>query len=600
MAFNDNIQFIQNTELVNAEVANRAVRALADNQQYLKNLIDNITSRSAIVLEDQPVDSTVQVGHPVYFNTDTETYKLALSTQETNSQGLLITAQSAYVSGVVYEKTGATTASILVYGTMTIDMTNSIGASPSLGLYYLSASTAGALTKTISPARVPVANVTELVSGATVKVQVISQFRDFLSDHQHGSYSLISVPSGDYAAGGTTITNADTAVEGWLPADDASFSGNAPTGAYFGYNIDASGLADDWPPVLNGNMQVYMQQDNILDGSRIIGGPVASELVVLDDFGIWWMSNDPDQLPWNSLWDFTAGVKDDDVSVSVSAGEIEVETDLTLWYTRTAFNTTANQVLSLAAAVGSGISIVDAVSGNPATAGNLVLDLNLGLSVTSTNDTSYFALKGVSGQAFSSGPMVSSLKVDSASLAITGGEVTNEDGSRSGNIILTSSDGVSAAELPVETVQLNGVQEVLISGIIGLQYIAGRSSSMSMRILVPKRAAALWPGSVSMKVRLLVSGSLSGDLPADVFSGTYRRIPFPSALNDPNTLPTSDTALTFTTETTGLAINDYVLIESDTFTVDNGDTVMITISRASSDSYSGDLTLIRKSGVLVI
>jgi hypothetical protein len=102
------------------------------------------------------------------------------------------------------------------------------------------------------------------------QIMVNPQMRDFLEDHIHYSVDLVALPAGDHTSPGPdglhVITNADSTLEGWLPADDPVFDGKAPTGAKFGYNLSAQTELDQlWPPIPSDAALLEMQHKSVFD-----------------------------------------------------------------------------------------------------------------------------------------------------------------------------------------------------------------------------------------------------------------------------------------------------------------------------------------------
>lgn len=104
-----------------------------------------------------------------------------------------------------------------------------------------------------------------------------------------------------------------------------------------------------------------------------------------------------------------------------------------------------------------------------------------------------------------------------------------------------------------------------------------------------------------MKVRVQLFGRTTAVLPTMTMS--YRRIPRSSqtiaTVNAGLALPDTDTAIAFTVPGVALDIDKAIEIESAAFSVQEGDTVLVTLSRAgSTDSYNAEVGLLRMTGVL--
>jgi hypothetical protein len=243
------------------------------------------------------------------------------------------------------------------------------------GTYYLSAVTPGGLVQQKPPISVAVLRAT----GAG-EVFVMPQFIDFLDRHSHYAIQLHCQPAGTVTppAFGErhAIAEADASLPGWLPASDPSFNGKAPPDAVFGYNIAKQpGLVDLWPPLPVVNSR--LEWDKGLDDNVGATG-VAATLCVLNNDGIWWMSDCYGDAPWPI--DYMTGVSDS-LSISLEACPRPLSMAMTLYFTKLDFNTDATAVLSLQS-MDPRINVFCVSTPTiPATAGNLGISLNLNLGI---------------------------------------------------------------------------------------------------------------------------------------------------------------------------------------------------------------------------
>ncbi len=608
MGYDPNIRFVADGEEVKAGVANRAAIALAQNVEWLRAALEIALRSDTVIAMDKTLNSEVKVGQPVYFDTDTQQYEQAIANTSVDPlTGGLVTAMSSQVWGIVLEKTNATKGNILLHGVAEVDMTQAIVGTPELGkLYFLSGMQAGKLTSSRPPVGIPVLIVAnEGVTTGEYSVYVNSQFTDFLSAHTHTKYDLVAEPSGDHATPGAgnphTISNADSTKEGWLPADDAIFSGNAPSGAKFGYNISASALADVWPPVpvLQSSVEIYRESVGDTLPTLPTYGRVPQQVCVVDSNGIWWMTDCYDSVPWPTNLDTS-----DPVSVSSVPGSCPVldaidDVLLTLWYTNINFLTSAAAVLSLVGRDGSGLTFYCRNTNDEASVGHLEADLDLNLLVESTTEPGYIAFKTYDSETrkFRRGPVVESVRSLSPELVVTG-DVVGNDGKVYGNLLIQADLDLAGANYAVETVRLDGVEEEYYQDVIGLGFPTGRASEFRGRILIPTRLTL--PSGTKMKLRFAVLGRSAGVTDADTFTLTYRRLSRPSAVQTALVaLPTADSALTMACAITFANADEYAELESGEFEVATGDTVLFSISRAASDGYADRLILLRKEGILV-
>lgn len=610
--FQELIDFIANGELVQANVANRAPRALDGNIRYLRDVLAASIKGDAVIAFAQTINSNVLEGQAVYFDSTSLQYEQGIAQTEVDVlTGSLVTSQSAQIWGVVMRKVNATKADILIGGVGEIDLTNAVIGDVELGkLYFLSGTVAGKMTSSRPPVGVPVMTVGQQgVDPDKYLVYVNPQFTDFLRDHTHVKFDLQAVPAGTHEppveGAAHVITDADSSVEGWLPADDEVFAGNAPTGAKFGYNIAASSLANVWPPVPARSASLEIHRQSVYDAAPNpkfpAYGRVPDSVVVINEDGIWWMTDCYDAVPWPTNYDNT-----NPISVSASVGDCPVDDAvedvlLTLWYTNIRFFTSNSAVLSIKGRTGSGISVYCRNTDVLKQTGHLEIDLDLAVLVNGGDQAGHLVFKEYDSETrqFKRGPVAESIRSASPEVVITSDvETVGENGERYGNILITANLDLDGSNLPVETVRLDGVEEEFYEDVLGLGFPVGRASEFRGRIKIPTRITL--PSGTQMKLRFWVMGRIAGTLGAALLPLTYRRVLRPGAvLTTPVALPTTDTALAMNTAATFTAADQYVEMESAAFDVTTGDEILFTIGRAASDGYGDKLILLRQEGVLV-
>ena len=224
-------------------------------------------------------------------------------------------------------------------------------------------------------------------------VFVNPQWED-LTGHTHFKFELQCIPAGDHVSpsgGRHVITNADTEIEGWLPADHAIFEGNAPAGAVFGYNLSANGsLNNVWPPIPVNNADVQWDKGLDVDqGYHSI--PLGEQgLVVLNRDGIWWMSDCYGDVPWPK--DLNTSFSDS-LSDSLNECPRDLSMRMLLWFVRSNFMTDGTVVTSLATN-DERISITcQSDPTKAADAGALLIALNLSLTAEGDTTEGYLAFK---------------------------------------------------------------------------------------------------------------------------------------------------------------------------------------------------------------
>jgi hypothetical protein len=603
VGFQEIIKLIQNGENVEAATPNASLRQLDGNIRYLRDLLAAVNYGQAIFIRDATVKSTTLVGQPVYFNSTNAQFEPAVGSVESDATtGFLKTGITAHVVGVIHTKSNSTKADILVHGFSELNLNNAVDGSVAAGVYYLSNADPGKLTATLPPSAVPVLQTLQETATAGVwEVVVNTKIHDFLSDHRHFTYELVAEPAGETAppAEGEkhTISSPNTGLEGWLPADNAIFDGLAPANAEFGYNISASSLAAIWPPVPVSAAGIYARKDNVYDNEAeptIHGAELlTNDHVVIDENGIWWMTDCYNEVPWSTT--LNTGTETS-VSVSVGPNDCPASKDdrLFLQWTQSGFVNKDTAVLSLSPRAGSGLAIYCPNTDTEKTTGHLEIDFSLGNLLDSTDQAGHIVFKEFTDGLFQRGPVVESIKSDSASIAVASNVAQDENGRSYGQITLTGNLDLIGSELPVDTVRLDGVEEEFYLGTLGLGFSRLRSSALRGRIIVPGQVDL--PVGTELKIQLTILARAAGTVPSGAFTLAYRRITKPSSLLTPQALPTSDTALTLDAGAT-VAEDEYYTAESDGFTIAAGDEIFFTLTRPAPDSFAGDLHVLKIRGI---
>jgi hypothetical protein len=292
-------------EPVDAGTTGRPLRQIEQNVLALRNQLELALLGQVLIARDIDIDPSVQPGQPVYWNAENARAEAALASLEfdTTLQTLVGTAKSQ-VLGLLMQKTGSTSGDIVLFGWLSLDITNALDSQPlQTGRYYLSAQNPGILLSSRASLSVPV-----LYADGTGNVLVFPQWREWAEDHEHFRISLNCIPAGDHLPPDVgqrhTITNPDTALAGWLPASHAIFGGHAPPGAAFGYNINAHpALKRLFPPLPPSACTLIW--DKGIDATG--GTEVPITLAVVDRYGIWWLSNCYGDVPWPADFTFTDG-----------------------------------------------------------------------------------------------------------------------------------------------------------------------------------------------------------------------------------------------------------------------------------------------------
>ena len=595
------VKFIKEGEPVSPGTPNRPLQQLDQNINYLWELIQAAEIGSTVYARSQTVASDLKVGQPVYLNTANAQFEPAYAAPQTDSAtGYLVVPDQAQVWGIVAEKHNATLADILLFGYATIDISEAIGQLPGsdvpAGTWYLSGSGAGQLTRQQPPVTIPVCK-TDLSGG----VYVNPSFVDFLENHRHYVFNLEMLPAGSVTpppVGGThVITAADSSQVGWLPADDAIFSGKAPAGAKFGYNLSQNtDLNSVYPPVPVQSAVIQMQRPSVWDTAlerKWYGEQLMEDLVVIDRNGIWWMSDCYDEVPWPTDLDT-------DSSVSESYGDCDPHNkdySLKLYYTRVGF-ATDNTVVSGLRSLDSRLVITCSGKTDAATTGDLDIDLDLSFMVGDTTVSGYTVLKGFDTETgiFTSGPVTESVYATSSNVLLTSPKVTNVD-------------GVNYYQGPVGIGVLNQATQELSSQLVRLDGVTeesypvlylGMPDDVSTSYVVKFEVPTDSPVGSTFAFRPRIIGRAVGTLPQ--LTATYYKSSRPTAgLTTPIAVTQSYTALTMDTVATLTSANQAVEAVSDSISVDPGDLIYIKLERTPedvSDSYVGELGIMQQVGVL--
>lgn len=593
------IELLRNGELVRAGTANRAPSQIDQNVRYLRDLFEAAALGETVYARARTVEVDAQVGQPVFYNGQTLRYERALSQINIDeATGTFTHAPSAQVWGVIVTKHNSTKADILLNGVADIDLSQSVVGTPATGLYYLSSSVAGRLVQQRPPAGVTVLQVAGAAEGGKYTCYVNTKFHDILESHRHFKFTLACVPAGDYTdslSGSQEIDSPNDAIEGWLPADHASFGGKAPAGAVYGYNIKESKLASVWPPQPVEGCYLEWNRGEAFDRMGM-GVPLGEDqLCVIDRNGIWWMSDCYDDAPWPNDYVSVSPVEDD----SIAECPRTLSSVMTLWFTKPVFSNTGTWVSSLRAADGSGLTITCVDNGEAETVGHLLIDFDLALVVASDTTTGHLAIKEINNEGkLLRGPIVESLSVTGSGVEVSS-NVTPIDGKNYGNISLNIELDLVSRDLPVESIRLLGAEEEHFEDTFGIGFPAGRDAAI--RGLIRVAAGAALPAATTLKLRFWVLGRSSNAVPANIFSVSYRRIATPAV---PTALPTSTAEVDLgdypAANVTMGGANRYFVLDTDSFPIEAGEDVLFTLSRAgSTDGFNGDLQLLRQRGVFV-
>lgn len=604
MGFERFIDLIRDGENVSAGVTNRPTRQLDQNIRYVWDVLQSIGLGSTLYARWQPVDSDLQIGQPVYFDSATKRFRAALAVTETDTvSGYLTIPERAQVWGIVAYKHALDAADILLAGYTQVDIREAVDVAVDTddfvpaGLWYLSGESIGKLTRQTPPVTLPV-----LRTDATGGVYVNPSFHDYLENHRHYVFRLTMSPAGDTEPPDPgdphTITNANDELPGWLPAGHESFDDSAPEGAKFGYNIAADPvLAAVFPPVPLQSVCVTMQRPSVYDSEsehRWYGQELMDDLIVVNRSGIWWMKDCYDEVPWPTDLD-TA------VSESASADDCDpADRDyvLKLYFTRVGF-ATGNSVVSSLESLDPRIIVACDNNGSPAMTGELKIDLDLSFLVAEEDDRRAIGIKSFDPDAgtFAEGPLTVGVFSETSNVILSGDD-TFTDGD--GNTIYHGLVGISvldqaSQEISSQLVRLDGVTEENYP----VLYL-GMPNDLPTSFVVKFEVPTLVPPDSSFRYRIRILGRTTGTLPQ--LTAEYYKATRPVAgLTTPVAVSQSYTSMTIVT-VASVTANTAVEATSEEIEVDPGDIVYIRVSRDpddAGDAYSGELGIMQQVGILV-
>lgn len=596
MSLNKSIQFIKENEAVAPGTPNRPLSQLDQNINYLWGIIQASQLGSTVYARQRPIDDSLVVGTPVFYNNSTSRFEAAYVNIVTDATtGALVVPEQAQVWGILAAKTAIAVGDILLFGYAKVDIkaVTDTGEDKA-GTWYLSSLGTGKLTSTAPSLTIPV-----LKSDGAGYVFVNGTLQDFIGNHRHYSFDLTMQPAGIVtppAVGEThTITSADVDLSGWLPADHASFEGNAPVGAKFGYNLSQHlALKNAFPPIPLQSVVITMQRPSIYDTdeSKRYGQQILDDLIVVDRNGIWWMSDCYDEVPWPTALDSTSSVSESYAACDPAGKDYK----LRLYFTRVNFATDNASVTSLVSK-DSRLKVFCAGTTDEKATGDLELELDLALMTGTTENNGYSVVKAFDPDTnkFNYGFVVEGVYAASPNVLIT----SSENKVQGGEVIHQGILGIGVVsqatlELPSQLVRLDGVTEenypVLYLGLPDTN-----ESNCVIKFEVPSDA----PNNIQLVLRLRILGRAAGTLPP--LTVEYYKTSRPTnGLVTPIAVTQSYSTVTITTVAT-VAANHAVEANSEPIAVAKGDIVYFRITRtpaAVSDTYSGEVGLMQQVGIL--
>lgn len=597
MSFERLTSLVRPLEPVAAGVVNRPIRQIDQNAAYLWDVLQAAAVGQTVYARSQTVAAACVVGTPVYYDQAERVFLPALAAVESGAGGALATADSSQVWGVVAVKHHADLADVLLFGYAPLDVSPAVDTgAAAAGTYYLSGLTPGTLTADRPPLAVPVLRV---VPGGMVFVA--PQWVDFLDRHRHYRFELYAKPAGHTdppgPGGRHVVADPDPAAPGWLPAGHAAFEGRAPHGAAFGYNLRAHPALDAaWPPLPAAH--AYLEMDRGADAAAGLQGvpPGPTGLAVVNRDGIWWMSDCYGDAPWPAEYDGSTGWSLSDSQSASAECPRHLAMRLTLWFTKIAFATDTTVVTSLRS-VDDRLVVTCRGTDDPAAAGDLDLDLDLGLTTGDTDRRGRVVFKALEDEKFHAGPVLEGVYALSGTVTLVGDDTVRlTPGDAASPVVYQGIVGLAVdpaptRELDVQLVRLEGANEELYQDVMYLGFPAGEESRVRLKLHVPADAALPSP---RLTVRLRLLGRAAGTLPQLTVTG--RRVPRPAAgLATPLDLPLAAAEFDVTVDTAAVldAANQYAEAEAAAFAVEAGDVVFLTVAREEDDAYPSEVGVLQ-------
>jgi hypothetical protein len=631
-----NIKHVNPGEPVQAGIVSRPDRTLEDRTDYLKDRLDAAALGQALVDNGATICSDVLPGQPVYWNWVEHRYEKALAAVTTNSETQALAVQpSSDCVGICLTKRSETLGDIVLRGIVNVpDLQNAIDGPIEPGRYYLSSAEPGKLVRQKPAVTVSVCHVQGPKNNCSSvpRVVVMPHIRDFIDEHTHYRFDLVAQPAGTTAAivhngaSHRVITNPNPALPGWLPASHSVFNGKAPNGALFGYNLSQhSALANVWPPLPI--QSVAMLWDKGADHVGATEIPLGRNgLAICDTNGIWWMSNCTGDVPWSET-----PVTEEDPPPTGECPRNET-LRLAVVYLRmlvgndrksvtsvvkdvAASNNIATTTTPAAATVNSPIAITNCAD-MPASTGDL--QLNLDLQIAAEEASGGQAIKGVINRhQLTRGWIAEGAFTTSNQISITGsrGAPRNLTTSEKQQFDLTTTapitlhqgilkidytDQLVEREISPQIIRLSDTVERLYMDIPYLGFPSGQEALLRLRFNVPGSNIG---DNLKMKIRVQLFGRDGGAAPLGarkVMPSLYmtRRILSEpaSTATDGEKLETADVPLIFDSSA-NLFIDHAIQRDSAEFSVEEGDTVLVTIGRTEDNVY-GEIGVLRVTGIV--
>jgi len=337
-SFPPTVRTIVDGNPVSAAYTEGPLQDLTQRTDWLYAQILALMSSATLLLRSQVLFTTLPVGTPVYFDIVTSTYKAAFAA--VNSDTFSTAAASAQVTGIISNVSG-TSADIVPAGYLKLT-TGQWAAIFDTGVFAAGPVYLSTIPGKISslPGSLSIYLGTLQPDGSIVIVPVNG---GAYLDHIHLERFLVGAPAGtvvDPAFGGTQSVNTpNAALQGWLPANATYFPGyvsgvQIPTGAKFGYNIQQTSET-----ALRAIFPVLPPENAQFSQSGLI---LSTASVVINQYGIWWMTDAYGTAPWPVDYAVTATA----APITLWTTRLTADVSLSETITNQIFSELANGVLA--------------------------------------------------------------------------------------------------------------------------------------------------------------------------------------------------------------------------------------------------------------
>lgn len=336
---------------------------------------------------------------------------------------------------------------------------------------------------------------------------------------------------------------------------------------------------------------------------------VGPEMVRFDAFGIWWMTDCYDQVPWPSGYTEESSSSSSSAPSSLSSSSDPAacsaiprhpDIHLTLSFIKMTFATDKTAVTSLQPGTDQPLKYVDC-DGNEAATGDLFAQVILSLLVDTPEYYGGVVLKGVTeDNKFKGGYAVEGLIAGSSKVSLSSTRSRrltpgDSDTALVHQEIVTMDVTVDPTdrELLPQIMVLGDALERVYNNIPYIGFPEGRDSGIRIKFVVPPEGL---PDSPTLKIRIVIFGR--GDGTMTDLDTSYYRFARPTA-GLPTPVASGDVALVLDTDVT-VTVDDAIELESDAFAIAAGDTVFVSIDRDSAGApvYAYEMGIIRVGAII--